>query len=41
MINLEDFNSKYKYKLDKDKFGFMEVWDISKLQEDGFYYWDC
>ena len=31
----------YKYKTDKQKFGFIEVWDIPKLQDDGFYYGDC
>lgn len=40
-MNLEEFNSKYKYKSDKDKFNFIEVWEIPKLQEDGFYYGDC
>lgn len=38
---LEEFNSKYKYQSDKEKFGFGEVWEIPKLQEDGFYYGDC
>lgn len=38
---LEQFNKQYKYKTDKDKFGFFEVWDIPKLQDDGFYYGDC
>lgn len=40
-MNLKEFNSKYKYKTDKEKFGFIEVWEIPKLQEDGFYYGDC
>lgn len=40
-MTLEEFNSKYKYQSDKEKFGFTEVWDIPKLQEDGFYYGDC
>ena len=34
-------NKQYKYKSDKEKFGFFEVWDIPKLQDDGFYYGDC
>lgn len=38
---LENFNKQYKYKSDKDKFGFFEVWDIPKLQDNGFYYGDC
>lgn len=40
-MTLEQFNGQYKYKTDKDKFGFFEVWDIPKLQDDGFYYGDC
>lgn len=40
-MKLEEFNSKYVYKTDKDKFGFIEVWDIPELQEDGKYYGDC
>lgn len=38
---LQQFNKQYKYKSDKQKFGFIEVWDIPKLQKDGFYYGDC
>lgn len=38
---LAQFNKQYKYKSDKEKFGFIEVWDIPKLQSDGFYYGDC
>lgn len=38
---LEQFNKQYQYKTDKQKFGFFEVWEIPKLQEDGFYYGDC
>ena len=40
-MTLKEFNNKYQYKTDKDKFGFFEVWDIPKLQDDGFYYGDC
>lgn len=40
-MTLEQFNKQYKYKTDKDKFGFFEVWDIPELQDDGFYYGDC
>ena len=40
-MTLEQFNNQYKYKSDKEKFGFFEVWDIPKLQNDGFYYGDC
>ena len=40
-MTLEEFNSKYKYQSDLEKFGFAEVWEIPELQEDGFYYGDC
>lgn len=40
-MTLEQFNKQYKYKSDKEKFGFVEVWDIPKLQDDEFYYGDC
>lgn len=40
-MELWKFNKQYKYKTDKQKFGFIEVWDIPKLQSDGFYYGDC
>ena len=40
-MTLEQFNKQYQYKTDDDKFGFFEVWDIPKLQDDGFYYGDC
>ena len=39
-MTLEEFNSKYVYKADKEKFGFIEVWEIPELQ-DGKYYGDC
>ena len=39
-MNLEEFNSKYVYKTDKEKFGFIEVWEIPELQN-GKYYGDC
>ena len=31
-MTLEEFNSKYIYKTDKEKFDFIEVWEIPKLQ---------
>lgn len=40
-MTLNQFNNQYKYKSDKQKFGFIEVWEIPKLQDDGFYYGDC
>lgn len=40
-MTLEQFNKQYIHKSDEDKFGFFEVWDIPKLQDDGFYYGDC
>lgn len=39
-MTLEEFNSKYIYKTDKEKFSFIEVWEVPKLQ-DGKYYGDC
>lgn len=39
-MTLEEFNSKYIYKTDKEKFDFIEVWEIPKLQN-GKYYGDC
>lgn len=32
-MTLEQFNEQYIYQTDKDKFGFFEVWDIPKLQQ--------
>lgn len=40
-MTLLDFNRIYKYKSDKKKFGFIEVWDTPKLQDDGYFYGDC
>lgn len=40
-MTLVQFNKQYKYKSDKQKFGFIEVWEIPELQQDGFYYGDC
>lgn len=40
-MTLKEFNSKYKYQSDKEKFGFSEVWELPKLHEDGLYYGDC
>ena len=40
-MSLEEFNSKYVYKTDKQKFGFPEVWEIPELEQDGHYYGDC
>lgn len=30
VMTLKEFNNKYQYKTDKDKFGFFEVWEIIK-----------
>ena len=38
---LEEFNKIYKYKSDKAKFGFNEVWELPKVSDDGFVYADC
>lgn len=40
-MTLEEFNSKYKYKSDKEKFGFAEVWELPKISKDGYVYGDC
>lgn len=40
-MTLEEFNKQYKYKTDGTLYGFMEVWEEPKLQNDGFYYGDC
>jgi hypothetical protein len=39
-MTLKEFNSKYKYQRDIDKFGLGEVWSEPKLSN-GFYYGDC
>ena len=40
-MTLEQFNSKYRYKLDKDNFGFKELWNIPEENEDGLIYRGC
>lgn len=41
-MNLKDFNSRYKYQSDKEKFNTsLDVWEIPKQSEDGFIYGDC
>lgn len=40
-MTLEEFNKLYKYKTDKDKFNFIDVWEIPEPSEDGFIYADC
>ena len=40
-MTLEEFNSKYKYQSDKEKFGFAEVWELPKISKDGYIYGDC
>jgi predicted transglutaminase-like cysteine proteinase len=39
-MTLEEFNSKYQYKTDMDKYGLAEVWEIPELV-DGKYVGDC
>lgn len=39
-MTLEEFNKKYKYKKDIDKYGFNEVW-IEPKEVDGIYEGDC
>ena len=38
---LKEFNSKYKYQSDKEKFGVTEVWELPEISEDGYIYGDC
>jgi predicted transglutaminase-like cysteine proteinase len=41
-MTLEQFNQQYKYQTDKEKYNTsLDIWEIPKLQEDGFYYGDC
>jgi hypothetical protein len=40
MILLKDFNEKYIYQSDKDKFSRTEVWEVMK-EIDGKYRGDC
>ena len=41
-MTLEQFNKQYKYKSDKEKYNTsLDIWEIPKLQKDGFYYGDC
>ena len=40
-MTLEQFNSNYQYKSDKDKFGYKEVWEVPTPNVDGIYESDC
>ena len=40
-MTLEEFNSKYKYQSDKEKFRFAEVWELPNISKDGYIYGDC
>lgn len=40
-MTLKDFNEKYEYKSDKDKFGYTEVWEVGTPDKDGVYRMDC
>lgn len=40
-MTLTEFNSKYKYKSDLEKYGKQDIWEIPILESDGFYYGDC
>lgn len=40
-MTLEEFNKLYRYLSDLKKYGFLEVWEIPELEEDGFIYGDC
>lgn len=38
---LEEFNSKYSYQSDIEKYGFLDVWEIIELDSEGKYRGDC
>lgn len=39
---LDEFNRRYKYISDKEKYNtFLDIWEVPKLEQDGFYYGDC
>lgn len=40
-MTLEEFNAKYIYQYDIDKFGYSEVWEVITPAADGIYYGDC
>jgi len=40
-MTLQEFNSRYEYKSDKDKFGYREVWEVGTPDKDGIYRMDC
>ena len=41
-MTLDDFNHKYKYMSDKEKYNTtLDVWEIPKPSEDGYIYSDC
>lgn len=40
-MTLQEFNSKYIYQSDRDKFNFIEVWEIPKEDSDGKIRADC
>lgn len=40
-MKLQDFNSKYEYKCDIEKWGVIDTWNILEPNEDGKYLGDC
>ena len=40
-MTLEEFNSKYVYTSDKEKYGFSDVWEIISPNSEGYYLGDC
>ena len=38
---LEEFNKKYIYQSDLDKYGYNDIWEIPKEESDGFIRSDC
>lgn len=40
-MTLEEFNSKYSYQSDVEKYGFLDVWEIIEQDSEGKYRGDC
>ena len=40
-MTLQEFNSKYHYQLDIDKFGIEDMWEVMEPDSDGIYRGDC
>ena len=40
-MTLEQFNSKYRYKLDSMQYGVVDLWEVMEPSSDGLYHGDC